>query len=604
MTRVWQLTVSIAIFMGLSAPALAEDAASPIGKKVENFTLPDFYGRARSLSELDGKVVALVFLGTECPLVKSYAPRLRDLTVEFEKQGVAFLGVDANLQDSLTEIAAFARSMEIPFPILKDKNNELADRIGAERTPEVFVLDKDRVVRYWGRIDDQYGFKTGAGYVKPKLAQRNLADALAEVVAGKPVSQSVAKADGCLIGRVAKVEPKGDVTYSNQIARLMQNRCAECHRTGELAPFTLTSYDDLIGWSAMIREVVSEGRMPPWFADPKHGHFANDARLSAEEKQQLFTWIDNGCPQGDSKDLPEPRKFVEGWRIGEPDQVFKMAEKPFQVPAEGVISYKFFTVDPGWTTDKWIAAAESRPGNSKVVHHIIASAVPPGVSPRDPFAGIGLGGYAPGTIPLACPPGVAVFVPAGSKIVFQLHYTTNGTAQEDLSILGVKFADPKTVKQVIDDGLIGQLAFRIPPGKSDFEIKSKDQVSRDLLLLDLTPHMHVRGKSFRFEAEYPDGAREVLLDVPNYDFNWQLTYVLKEPKPLPKGTWIHCFAHYDNSADNPANPDPTRTVTFGEQTWDEMMFGFYSTIDPNQDLTKESVAGRPGEKKTSARAVE
>ena len=604
MKRVWQWALSIAILICPLAPAVAEDVATPIGKKVENFTLPDFHGKPRSLSELDGKVVALVFLGTECTLVKSYAPRLRDLAVEFEKQGVAFLGIDANLQDSLGEIATFARSMEIPFPILKDKNNELADRIGAQRTPEVFVLDRDHVVRYWGRIDDQYGFKTGAGYVKPKLAERNLADALAEVVAGKPVSRPVAKADGCLIGRVAQVEPKGDVTYSNQIARLVQKRCVECHRTGELAPFTLASYDDLIGWAAMIREVVSEGRMPPWFADPKYGHFANDARLSGEEKEQLFAWIDNGCPQGDSKDLPEPRKFVDGWRIGEPDQVFKMAEKPFQVPAEGVISYKFFTVDPGWTTDKWIAAAESRPGNRQVVHHIIASAVPPGVNPRDPFAGIGMGGYAPGTIPLECPPGVAVFVPAGSKIVFQMHYTTNGTAHEDMSVLGVKFADPKTIKKVIDDGLIGQLAFRIPPGKSNFEIKSKDQVAKDLLLLDLTPHMHLRGKSFRFEAEFPDGSREVLLDVPNYDFNWQLTYVLDKPKLLPKGTWIHCFARYDNSAENPANPDPTRTVTFGEQTWDEMMFGFYSTIDPNQDLTKEGAANRPGEKKTAAAATD
>jgi hypothetical protein len=341
---------------------------------------------------------------------------------------------------------------------------------------------------------------------------------------------------------------------------------------------------------------VREGRMPPWFADPKYGHFANDPRLTDEEKEQLVTWVNNGCPQGQLKDLPEPKQFTVGWRIGEPDAVFRMSDKPFQVPAEGVVDYKFFTVDPGWTTDKWVSAAESRPGNRQVVHHIIVTAAPKGADPRDVFAGVGLGGYAPGTIPLVCTPGMAIFVPAGSKLVFQMHYTPNGSPQEDNSVIGVRFVDAKTVKQSIDDGLLGKINFRIPPGEPNFELKSKYLIDKDSLLLDLTPHMHLRGKSFRFEAEYPDGQREVLLDVPNYDFNWQLTYVLSEPKLLPKGTSLHGIAHFDNSADNPANPDATKTVSYGEQTWDEMMFGFYSFIDPHQDLT---AAGSKGAKPTA-----
>ena len=583
MGRFCKIALAAAIACAGSFSLAADTAGTPVGKKVGNFSLPDFHGKTRSLDEFKDKLVVLAFVGTECPLAKSYAPRLRDLAAEFEKQGVAFLGVDANMQDSLTEIGTFARIHGITFPMLKDNNNELADRVGAVRTPEVFLLDKDRVVRYWGRIDDQYGFKTGAGYVKPKLNHRDLADAITEVLAGKQVSTPVAKADGCFIGRVAKNKPHGEVTYSNQIARIMQNRCVECHRPGEVAPFTLASYDEVVGWAETIREVVQEGRMPPWYADPKHGHFANDSRLSDEEKQQVSTWVENGCPQGNAKDLPEPRKFVEGWRAGEPDQVVWMRDEPFTVPAEGTVDYQFFTADPGWKTDKWIQATEARPGNRAVVHHIIVFVQPK--DGNDNSGRGGIGGYAPGMTPEVNPPGTAIFVPAGAKLVFQMHYTTTGTQQDDRSMVGIHFADPTTVKKMVRGGMVGDTAFKIPAGDGNFEIKAKHMFLKDTLLLNLTPHMHLRGKSFKFEAEYPDGTREVLLDVPNYDFNWQLRYYLAEPKLMPKGTRMHCTAHFDNSADNAANPDPTKVVTFGDQTWEEMMFGFYNSIDPKQDLT-------------------
>ncbi|HEX3727394.1 MAG TPA: alkyl hydroperoxide reductase, partial [Pirellulales bacterium] len=458
----------------------------------------------------------------------------------------------------------------------------------AIRTPEVFLLDRDRVIRYWGRIDDQYGFKTGAGYVKPKLTERSLANAIGEVLAGHEVSQPIVKADGCFIGRVAKQKPHGDVTYSNQVARIMQARCVECHRSGEVAPFSLTSYDEVVGWAETIREVVQEGRMPPWFADPKFGHFENDARLSDEEKQQLSTWVENGCPQGNAVDLPEPRKFVEGWRRGEPDQVIYMRDEPYAVPAEGVVDYQFFTVDPGWTSDKWIEWTESRPGNRAVVHHIIVFVQPK--NGGDFGSRGGIGGYAPGMTPNVNRPGTAIFVPAGSKLVFQLHYTTNGTAQEDRSMIGVRFADAKTVKQAVRGGLVGDTGFKIPAGDANYEIKAKHLFLKDTLLLSLTPHMHLRGKSFKYEAQYPDGTSEVLLDVPSYDFNWQLRYTLTEAKLMPKGTRLNCTAHFDNSANNLANPDPAKVVTFGDQTWEEMMFGFYTSVDPKENLLAGEVA--------------
>jgi peroxiredoxin len=588
MGRFWQIAISAALVCTGSMSLASDTAGTSVGKKVENFSLPDYRGKVHSLSDYKDKLVVLAVIGTECPLARTYAPRLKSLAAEFEKQGVVFLGMDANQQDSLAEIGAYARVHEIAFPILKDNNNEIADKLGAVRTPEVFLLDKDRVVRYWGRIDDQYGFKTGAGYVKPKLNQRNLADAIGEVLAGKQVSNPVVKADGCFIGRVTKAKPTGDVTYSKHIARIMDARCVECHRSGEVAPFTLGSYDEVVGWAETIREVVQEGRMPPWFADPKYGHFKNDCRLSDEEKQQINQWVENGCPEGDAKDLPAPRTFAAGWQMGEPDQVIYMRDKPYTVPAEGTIEYQFFTADPGWTEDKWIQATEARPGNRGVVHHIIVM-----VAAKDGNDGAGrggIGGYAPGTPPNINPPGTALFVPAGSKLVFQMHYTSNGVQAEDRSMVGVRFADPKKVKQVVRGGLVGDTAFRIPPGEANYEVKAKHMFLKDTLLLNLTPHMHLRGKDFKYEAEYPDGTREVLLDVPHYDFNWQIRYSFKEPKLMPKGTRLHCVAHFDNSADNLANPDPTKEVTFGDQTWEEMMFGFYSSMDPKQDLTAGGLA--------------
>jgi len=602
MGKLWQLALTAAIACCATVSFAADAADSPIGKKIADFTLPDIHGKDHALAQYAGKPMVIAFVGTECPLAKNYAPRLNDLAAEFAKDGVTFLAINSNVQDSLSETAAYAKEFKLTFPVLKDNNNVVADQLGAVRTPEVFLLDKDHVVRYWGRIDDQYGFKTGAGYVRPKLRNRYLADAMTEMLAGKPVSAPVIEAHGCFIGRVNKPEPKGDVTYSKQIARIVQNRCVECHREGEIAPFTLANYDEVAAWAETIREVVDEGRMPPWFADPKYGHFKNDARLSDEEKQQIATWLDNGCPEGDPKDLPEPRQFADGWQIGKPDQIVFMRDEEYTVPAEGTVEYQYFSVDPGWTEDKWVQATESRPGNRAVVHHIIVFVQEPG---GGNFAARGgIGGYAPGTPPDQHPAGLAMHVPAGSKLVFQMHYTTNGVEQTDRSSIGIKFADPKTIKKQVRNGVVGNATFKIPPQEANHEVVAKKMFLKDTLLLDLTPHMHVRGKDFKYVAQYPDGTSEVLLDVPAYDFNWQLRYTFAQPKLMPKGSKIVCTAHFDNSPGNLANPDPTKTVTFGDQTWEEMMFGFYSAVDPKEDLTKELAGGDKPEVKVASETPE
>jgi peroxiredoxin len=556
----------------------APQEASPLGRKIEDFTLPDWHGRPRALSEwADEKAIVIVFLGTDCPLCKLYGPRLAELAEEFGPPGVSFLAIDANDQDGLTDIGAYAARHKVSFPILKDAGGVIAGRMGALRTPEAFVLDETRTVRYWGRIDDQYGI----GVQRAGPARRHVAAALEELLAGRPVSRPAIRPVGCRIGRAPS--PAADrsgsgVTYTREVSRLLQRRCVECHRSGEVAPFALTGYADAAAWAPMIREIVTDGRMPPWFADPGHGHFRNEARLTDDEKRLLVQWIDDGCPQGDPADLPPPPTFPDDWRIPRPDLVLDMADRPYDVPAEGEVRYQYFLVDPGFTEDRYLLAVQVRPGNPAVVHHALVLIQPPGDDGPLHLNSLGaLIDYAPGMAPPVLPEGMAIRVPAGSKFLFQMHYTPNGSPQQDCTRLGIVFADPGTVTRCVEGGAVVNQALAIPAGAADYRLTAETTIPRDALLLSLSPHMHLRGKSFRFEAAYPDGTREVLLDVPRYDFNWQLRYELAQPKRLPRGTRLICTAHYDNSADNPANPDPSREVGWGEQTSDEMLIGFFAT---------------------------
>lgn len=599
------LTAFTLVFaLGGAASHAADEAAtaSSVGKKIDQFQMADFRGKQHSLADYkDKQAVVLAFIGTECPLAKLYAPRLVEMSKEFGSRGVAFVGVASNRQDSVTEIAAYARIHGIGFPILKDLNNELADRIGATRTPEVFVLDAQGVVRYQGRIDDQYGLTIGSNYAKPTLGERDLANALEEILAGKQVTNAHQPATGCLIGRVREANEDSAVTYSNQIARILQNRCVECHRPGEIAPFSLTSYDEVVGWAEMIEEVVRDNRMPPWHASPDHGQFLNDRRLSDEERDAIYEWVKNGAPEGDRSQLPEPRQYAQGWAMPEPDMIVYMDDKPFTVPAEGAIEYQYFTVDPGFTEDKWIKASECRADNRGVVHHIFVFVQPPG-APGEESMMIGregdeareklnsgevelsfrsggtrlISGTAPGVPPFVYPEGMAIYVPKRSKLIFQMHYTPNGSEQQDRSYVGFKFADPEEVRAALDVEMAINFAFQIPAHADNHRVESWREFKDDTLILDFTPHMHLRGKAFRYELVYPDGRVETLLDVPRYDFNWQITYQLADPLLAPAGSKLHCIAHFDNSEDNLANPDPTKPVRWGDQTWEEMMIGWFT----------------------------
>lgn len=550
-----------------------------IGRVVDGFTLENCYGKPVSLDDFDDcKAIAIVFLGTECPLAKLYGPRLTEIQNRYRDQGVQIVGVNSNTQDSLTEIAAYVHRHQIGFPMLKDLGNRVADAMGAKRTPEVFLIDGDHKIRYHGRIDDQYG----VGYSREREAEPELTLAIDQLLAGTEIVNPVTKAVGCHIGRIKKVQPIGEVTFSKHIAPILNNHCVSCHRDGEIAPFTLGCYDDVLGWEDTILEVIDDNRMPPWSADPNHGSFANDPRLSDHERELIETWVENGMPQGDASDLPPAPKFVSGWQIDEPDQVIKMRDRVFQVPAEGIVDYQRFVVDPGWNEDKYIVSAEARPDCRSVVHHILVYVIPPGKKRRDVRQIVA--GYAPGSPPLILEDGVAIRVEAGSKLLFEMHYTPNGSQQDDLSYLGLRFTDKKNVRKLLRGAVAIDTKFQIPPGKANHLVDASYIARHDEYLISMSPHMHLRGKSFKYVAHFPDGRKQVLLNIPNYDFNWQLKYILKDPIRLPRQTRIECIAVFDNSEHNATNPDPTVTVKWGDQSFDEMMIGFMETIPIKDDF--------------------
>jgi peroxiredoxin len=583
--RLMTLLLAGGLLAGMSGGLLALPAdtnSSPQAKTVADFRLPDLQGKTVSLSGFsNGKAVVVLFLGTECPINNAYLPRLAELYREYSPKGVQFVGINSNRQDTIERMKAHAARYEIPFPVLRDENAVVADQLHARRVPEVVVLDGQRKVRYQGRISDQFG----VGYKRAQATREDLAVALDELLAGKPVSQPTTAVAGCLIAREVKAKSGSEVTFTTHVASILQKHCQECHRPGQVGPMPLVSYDDASNWSEMVREVLTDGRMPPWHADPRFGEFSNDRRLPAEARKTLLDWIDAGCPKGNDKDMPPARQWVEGWSIGKPDMLFTMQED-FDVPAKrpkNGIEYQYISVKTNFTEDKWIERAEAKPGAPEVVHHIILFIVPPGLKfiPQLGNAPV-LCGTAPGDMPMVMPPGMAKKIPAGSELVFQMHYTPNGRAQKDRSSVGIVFAKQPPDRQVHTMPIATPPpSLRIPAGADNHQVESSWTFPGDGQILSFMPHMHLRGKDFLVESIAPDSKKETLLSIPRFDFNWQSVYRYTRPIPVAKGTKIHCVAHFDNSAKNLSNPDPSQEVRWGDQTWEEMMIGWMDfVLDP------------------------
>jgi hypothetical protein len=387
-------------------------------------------------------------------------------------------------------------------------------------------------------------------------------------------------------------------TFSKDVAPILQKNCQTCHRPGEGGPFSLISYDDAKLMASSIKRVVSQRIMPPWYADPKFGHFANDRSLSEKDIATLVAWANAGAPEGDKKELPPPINWVEGWNIPKPDVIFQLP-KPFNIPASGTIEYQYVIIPTGFTEDKWVQMAEARPTNRPMVHHIIAYVREPGSSyfkeqkPGEFFVAPPskedekadtsalpsdfLVGYAPGQPAEILQPAQAKLIKAGSDIVMEVHYMANGMATTDQARVGLVFAKTPPKQRVLTLSAVNG-KFKIPPGDPDYRVDASFEVATELTLASVHPHMHTRGKDFEYRIVYPNGETQTILRVPHYNWKWQLWYNLAEPMVLPKGTKIECTAHFDNSANNPENPDPTKTVIWGQQSWDEMMVGFFNLV--------------------------
>jgi hypothetical protein len=392
------------------------------------------------------------------------------------------------------------------------------------------------------------------------------------------------------IGLGASIAQAAPPTYSKDVAPILFAKCAECHRPGSMAPMPLMTFDDVRPWARAIRQRVVRREMPPWGADPAIGKFANDPSLSQEQIDTIAAWVDGGAPEGNRADLPNPPEFTEGWSIGKPDLIFTMLE-PFEVPADGTVPYLYFTIPTNLKEDIYIRGVELKPTDRRVVHHIISDLVEGSGEAPDPKpsfrrdrtrreVGGGVGGLVPGRLYGLFEEGTARRIPAGADIVLQMHYTTIGEKVMDQTQIGVVLSkEPPTRLRVGGGGQLPNNTFVIPPGHPNYEVTAQRVIQADTYLTSVYPHMHVRGKDVTYNIIHPDGREETVLHVPKYDFNWQTSYTLAEPKFMPKGSTLKVIAHFDNSKNNRFNPDPTQEVRWGDQTWEEMLIGYYGTID-------------------------
>jgi|688.fasta_scaffold07778_2 thiol-disulfide isomerase/thioredoxin len=580
----WCMFYVATIVLSSGVVVLAQDGlktASAVGlaERLASTKRTDFQGKDWAWSELAGeKGTVVVFLGTQCPLAKLYTPRIEELSTKYAKSGMRFVAVDPNVQDSLAEMGAHARKHQLTIPFIKDPDQSLADLLGATRTPEVCVLDTNAQLRYRGRIDDQFGI----GYAKEKGTASELIDAIEAILSGREVPTALTAAPGCLIGRVH--HKKSDaatgvpITYAEHVAPVLQAHCVSCHREGDIGPMDLSTYEDAAAWADMIVEVTQNRTMPPWHATQDHAKFANDRMLSEKELSILEQWATGGTESGDLQKVAKPIAATSGWLLSkEPDLVIPMSEEAYRVPKEGTINYQYFRADVGNDKDLWVRGLEILPGARDVVHHVLVFVAPKGARKRDlGGARTFFAGYVPGTRAELMPSGYAKRIPANSELVFQVHYTPNGTATEDLSKLGLLFTDEQSVTHEVITTSAVNLRFSIPPGAANHAVTATlPEKLPECELLSFSPHMHVRGKSFKYTIVYPGKRREVVLDIPHYDFNWQTEYRLASPIQVPAGTRMRCDATFDNSDGNLNNPNSKAWVSWGDQTYEEMMIGYF-----------------------------
>jgi len=549
-----------------------------VGEMAEEVQFKDLDGNQHNLTELakENRLVVVAMTSTSCPLSLKYYPTLIDLAKQYADKQIQFLMVNSVSADDLPAMKKAADRLGDNAAYVFDEDTNLAAALGIETTTDVMVINPARTIVYHGAVDDQYGF----GYALPQPRNNYLSDAIDALLDGNTPEVEATTAPGCYLSIKKSDSAQSDITYHGRVARLMNRHCVQCHRDAGVAPFPLDTYEDVVAHAAMIRNVVQRGIMPPWFAATNdHGTpspWSNDASLSPAEEKDLIAWIDGDQAEGDPADSPNPVSFSGRWNFGQPDAVVAFPE-PVPVRARGVMPYKHISVETNFDEDKWVQAVEILPGKLSVVHHVLVYMVPPGGRVTNPIDYWAV--YTPGNGLHVYPDGYARKLPKGATLVFQMHYTPDGTATEDLTKIGFQFAD-KPPQYEVQTASVINARFEIPPRAKDYKVEAKLDIPVDVEVLGFLPHHHLRGVAARYELVTPDGDRQLLLDVPEYDFNWQLFYQYAEPPVFPKGSTIRYTAWYDNSEENPANPDPNDTVRFGDQTFDEMHIGYLEYAVP------------------------
>jgi thiol-disulfide isomerase/thioredoxin len=598
----WALVFSPLTF---SSVALAVDAAndaanankSPtlaIGAQAPDVAFKDIRFASHTLKDLgQKKAYVIVFNSIDCPVAKRYMPRIVELEKEYRNRDVQFVALDVSPTDSLVEVAYQGIQLEAAFPFCKDFDGMVAPALGVTRTPQVVVLDGDRKLRYRGRIDSQFN----VGGPKPNTGREDLKMAIEDLLAGRPVEVAETPVEGCPITVAKMSAPKTPVTFAEHIAPLFRKHCEECHRPNAEGPFSLVSYEDAVDHADVVAEVIKEQRMPPEYASRQHGDFVNLRGMAPEERTLFAQWIAGGRQQGDLTKLPPPKEWSDSrWLIDGPDLVIKMKDAA-EIPATGYIPYKYVLLPYTFKDDTWVTGCQILPQNKTALHHCNMAYIDP-IKGKYSDAQF-ITGQVPGGVPMILDEGVGFKIPKGSVLVLQIHYVTTGEKTTDQSSVGFTFAKSKITKQ-LKHFRCHNGTFAIPPGEPAHLVDAKRTFAEDSTLVGFFSHMHLRGKDMMFDAKYPDGSKERLLAIPNYDFNWQVSYVWRpHAKKFPKGTEMDVTAHFDNSTFNPYNPDATATVKEGDQTYEEMMYGFVFFTEDNENLNltidpKTGYEVRPG----------
>ena len=599
------------------APVALLPANSNVNRLVSSLSASNLQGSTITPKWADSKATLVIMTSATCPISRKFSPAIASLAKAYEAKGVSTLLVNVEPTDSAAAMGEHARSFTAISGYLVDHDRMIAAALGATSTTEAFLIDRAGTLVFRGAISDQYGI----GYSLDAPRHRYVTDALDAVLAGTRPRTSMTTAPGCTLD-LAPAPAAGEnaaPTYHARISRIVQANCVSCHHAGGIGPFSLESYEDVASRSGIIRSVVSRGVMPPWFAAPMpavanttashQSPWANDRTLAPEDKNDLLAWISAGKPKGDPASAPVTLTWAGdaakaggrdagingGWTIGLPDAVFRLPA-PVPIKAEGTMPYANIRVATNFTEDKWVRAVQVLPGNTRAVHHVLVFVLPKPLSGENREGIEGTRGffaaYVPGSEGTVWPdaaegsPGMAKKIPAGASLLFQIHYTPYGAVTTDQTQIGLRFASAPP-SQIVRTSGIANTRLKIPPNTAAHPEHASIRLPADVQLRAFMPHMHVRGSGFSYTATLPDGTQRLLLDVPHYDFNWQLRYELREPMTLPKGTVIRATAVYDNSTDNPFNPDPTKTVRWGQQTYEEMMLGYIEYTLANETQAAE-----------------